>query len=361
MMRYKKGSLYNYPFSKKLSLYHQKRKLMVVKTNYSVKDITTFGIDAKAALYAEASSTQEIVELLSKYPQTPIYILGGGSNIVFTKDFEGLLLHPNEQTIEKESEDSDSVTIKCSAGVDWDSFVQYTVEQGWGGLENLSLIPGNVGASPVQNIGAYGVEVKDTITKVEGLFIDGCQPFCFRNEECHFGYRESIFKHDLKGKCIITHVYFRLSKRPILKTHYGNIEEELKSYATISIASIRKAVIAIRERKLPSPKVFGNCGSFFKNPTIPVAAFEQIKQSFQQAPSYPVTDDLVKVPAAWLIETCGFKGIKRGNVGVHSQQALVLINLGGATGAEVISLAKEIIDSVEHKFGITLEMEANIL
>lgn len=333
---------------------------MIVKENVSVKEFTTFGIDCKAKRFVQTESSLELSDFL-KINTEPLYILGGGSNIIFTNDFEGTILQPSEKEISILSEDESLITIKASAGIEWDTLVKFSVDRGYGGLENLSLIPGNVGACPVQNIGAYGVEVKDCIVAVEGLYIENQQFFSFSNEQCKFGYRDSIFKHDLKGKTIITHVVFELSKNPVLKTHYGNIEEELKEYSERNVKTVRKAVIAIRERKLPSPKEFGNCGSFFKNPTIEQHFFDQIKASYPNIPSYPAPNNQIKIPAAWLIETCGFKGIKKGNVGVHSQQALVLINLGNASGIEVISLSNEIIAKVKATFGIELEREVNII
>jgi len=334
---------------------------MNVLENSSLKEITTFGIEAKSKVLIQTTSDGEIVNFLKTNTTLPLFVLGGGSNIIFTSDFDGVILQPSEKRVEIVTEDSESVLVKASAGVEWDDLVKYTVEKGLGGIENLSLIPGHVGACPVQNIGAYGVEVKDTITAVEGFFVSSAEPFCFDNEQCQFGYRDSIFKRDLKGKVVITHVTFRLTKSPILKTHYGNIEEELKGYSERTVQTVRDAVISIRERKLPSPSVTGNCGSFFKNPTISQAEFETIKKEYPNVPNFAAPNDMVKVPAAWLIETCGFKGIKRGNVGVHSQQALVLINLGNATGLEVIALADEIIAAVSKQFRIVLEKEVNIL
>lgn len=334
---------------------------MNVLENFSLKEITTFGIEANAKTFVQPANDDEIVNFLKSNKTQPIFVLGGGSNIIFTSDFEGVVLQPSEKSIEVVSEDDDSTTLRVGAGMEWDDLVMLTVEKGLGGLENLSLIPGHVGACPVQNIGAYGVEVKDTIAAVEGFYLDSAKYFCFDNDYCQFGYRDSIFKHELKGKVAITHVTFKLSKGPILKTHYGNIEEELKNYSERTVKTVRDAVISIRERKLPDPKVMGNCGSFFKNPTIAKEEFDTISARYSNVPNYPAADGKIKVPAAWLIETCGYKGVKRGTVGVHSQQALVLINLGNATGKEVIALADEIIAAVSDKFGITLEKEVNIL
>lgn len=334
---------------------------MNVSENISVKGITTFGIDAKTRYLVQADSDAEVVEFLKSNDVKPIFVLGGGSNILFTADFDGVILQPMNAGVEVLSEDASCVSIRVGAGMEWDDLVKHTVDRGWGGLENLSLIPGHVGACPVQNIGAYGVEVKDTISAVEGYFIESAEPFCFDNETCRFGYRDSIFKHELRGKVVITRVSFVLSKNPELKTQYGNIEEELKKYPEVNIHTIRDAVISIRERKLPSPSVTGNCGSFFKNPTIPKDQFEAIRASYPNIPSYPAANGMIKIPAAWLIETCGFKGIKKGNVGVHAQQALVLINLGNALGSEVVALADEIIGTVAARFGISLEKEVNIL
>lgn len=334
---------------------------MNVLENFSLKGITTFGIEANAKTFVQPANDDEIVNFLKSNKTQPIFVLGGGSNIIFTSDFEGVVLQPSEKSIEVVSEDDESATLRVGAGMEWDDLVKLTVEKGLGGLENLSLIPGHVGACPVQNIGAYGVEVKDTIAAVEGFYLDSAEHFCFDNDYCQFGYRDSIFKRELKGKIAITHVSFKLSKSPTLKTHYGNIEEELKNHSERTIQTVRDAVISIRERKLPDPKVMGNCGSFFKNPTISKDEFDTIRTQYSNVPNYPAADGKIKVPAAWLIETCGYKGIKKGNVGVHSQQALVLINLGNATGKEVIALADEIIAAVSDKFGVTLEKEVNIL
>ena len=334
---------------------------MKVIENCPIKDYTTFGIDAIVKKYVEADNNSEIIECLQNNPNLPVYIIGGGSNIIFTSDFNGIILHPAEKKIETIHQNSSYITLRVSAGVEWYDLVNYTVSRGYGGLENLSLIPGNVGACPVQNIGAYGVEVKDTIIKVDGIYLETLQPFEYCNEECKFGYRDSIFKNSLKGKVVITHVTFMLDKMPILKTNYGNIEEELKKYSEINIQSIRKAVISIRERKLPSPKEFGNCGSFFKNPTILQKQFVSLKERFPDIPSYSAPNDRIKIPAAWLIEQCGFKGIRKGSVGIHSQQALVIINLGNATGQEVVKFSDEIIEKVKDHFGILLEKEVNLL
>lgn len=334
---------------------------MNVLENFSLKEITTFGIEARAKTLIQTDNDDELVHFLKSNKVQPVFVLGGGSNIIFTSDFDGVVLQPFEKSIEVVSEDAESTILRVGAGMEWDELVKYTVENGLGGLENLSLIPGHVGACPVQNIGAYGVEVKDTIIAVEGFCLENAESFCFDNEYCQFGYRDSIFKHELKGKTVITHVSFRLSKSPVLKTHYGNIEEELKNYAERTIQTVREAVISIRERKLPDPTVMGNCGSFFKNPTISKNEFEVIKTKYSNVPNFSAVDDKIKIPAAWLIETCGYKGIKKGNVGVHSQQALVLINLGNATGKEVIALADEIIMAVSERFGIVLEKEVNIL
>lgn len=334
---------------------------MNVLENFSLKEITTFGIDAKAKVLVQTANDDEIVHFLKSNKAQPIFVLGGGSNIIFTADFEGVVLQPSEKRIEVICENDESTTLRVGAGMEWDDLVKFTVEKGLGGLENLSLIPGHVGACPVQNIGAYGVEVKDTIREVDGFYLDNAEHFCFDNAYCQFGYRDSIFKRELKGKIAITHVTFELSKIPTLKTHYGNIEEELKNYSERTVQTVRDAVISIRERKLPDPTVMGNCGSFFKNPTIAKEEFDAISARYSNVPNYPAADGKIKVPAAWLIETCGYKGIKKGNVGVHSQQALVLINLGNATGKEVIALADEIIAAVSDKFGIALEKEVNIL
>ncbi len=337
--------------------------MIKVYKNFRLKKYNTFGIDVKAAYYIECESTEELQELYTsdKYASVPKYVLGGGSNVLFTADYDGMIVRPLIKGIEITREDEDKVVLRAGAGEDWDEFVAWCVSEQYGGVENLSLIPGNVGTGPMQNIGAYGVELKDVISTVEALDLDTLEPVVFTNEECKFGYRSSIFKHDLKGRVIITHVNLELSKHPELVTHYGSVAEELAKYTRKDIYSVRQAVISIRTSKLPDPEVTGNAGSFFKNPVIERSQFENLLQQYPEIPHYDAPGDKVKIPAAWLIDQNGWKGVKKGNAGVHPNQPLVLINLGGATGKEVLTLAEEIAGSVKDRFGIDLEMEVNIV
>ncbi|NVO11873.1 MAG: UDP-N-acetylmuramate dehydrogenase [Bacteroidales bacterium] len=334
-----------------------------IKKGYSLKSKNSFGLDINTQCFVEASTLDSISFSLNyaSYSNLPILILGGGSNVLFTKDYNGLVIHPTIKGIEVTEDATDSIIVKVGAGVNWDHLVEWSVLKGLGGLENLSLIPGNVGASPIQNIGAYGVEAKDTIVKVEGLSIPSKKIIALNNSECQFDYRNSIFKTELKNKIIITHVNFKLSKKPTLVTHYGNIEEEISTLGERTVDTVRKAVINIRKRKLPDPAELGNAGSFFKNPVVSIETFEKIKRSFEKAPSYPVSDSTVKIPAGWLIEQCGWKGKKVGNCGVHKDQALVIVNYGNATGSEILNLAEQIQKTVLDQFSVELEMEVNVV
>jgi len=334
-----------------------------IKKDYSLKSKNSFGLDINTQFFVEASTLDSISFSLNyaSYSNLPILVLGGGSNILFTKDFNGLVLHPIIKGIEVTEDAPDSIIVKVGAGVNWDHLVEWSVLKGLGGLENLSFIPGNVGASPIQNIGAYGVEAKDTIVKVEGLNIVSKKIITLNSSECQFDYRNSIFKNELKNKVIITYVYFKLSKKPTLVTHYGNIEEEISTLGEKSLGTVRQAVINIRKRKLPDPEKLGNAGSFFKNPVVSIETFNKIKGKFENAPSYPVSENIVKIPAGWLIEQCGWKGKRVGNCGVHKDQALVIVNYGNATGSDVLNLAKQIQKTVLDQFGVELEMEVNIV
>ncbi|MDD2197647.1 MAG: UDP-N-acetylmuramate dehydrogenase [Bacteroidales bacterium] len=331
--------------------------------NYCLKSLNTFGIDAKADHFIEAKSVADLKEAIKwiKDNQFQWFVLGGGSNVLFKGDYKGVVVKPAILGIDDVYEDEQYVSLKVGAGVDWDNLVEYAVNRGLGGIENLSLIPGSVGASPIQNIGAYGVEAKDTIERVEGIYIDTLKSFMLANDGCQFGYRDSIFKNELKGKVVVTHVIFRLSKTPKYAIHYGNLEEELKQFGQLNIANIRKAVIAIRNSKLPDPKELGNAGSFFKNPVVDITLVEDLQKKFDKVPYYPVSNELVKLPAGWLIEQCGWKGKRIGKVGVHKMQALVLVNYEGCSGDDVIYLAHSIRESVMEKFNVTLEMEVNII
>lgn len=336
--------------------------MLTIETDYSLKPHNTFGLDVKAERYVRLNDIDDVREVL--YSKTickkPILVLGSGSNILFSKDFEGTVLHPNLNNIEIASETKEDVYLRVGAGVCWDRLVEFCVNNGWGGIENLSLIPGNVGAAPVQNIGAYGVEAKDSIVSVKGLYISKGKPFVFDNTTCEFGYRDSIFKRVLKKRAIITHVSFRLSKFPKFVTHYGNIDEELKKYDEVNLKNIRKAIIDIRSRKLPDPKDLGNAGSFFKNPVIKEVKAAKLKQKYPDMPTYPAVDG-VKLSAGWLIEQCGWKGKRVGNVGMYQEQSLIMVNYGGATAQELINLSSAIQESVKSTFDVKIEPEVNFV
>ena len=334
--------------------------------NYNLKKQNTFGIDITTRYFAMPRSIEAAKKAVAEglRLQAPIFILGGGSNVLFSKDFDGLIIKPlfgGVEMIEKNVEEA-RIVVGVGAGVFWDDLVAWSVQRNWGGLENLSNIPGTVGAAPVQNIGAYGVEVKDAIINVEGFYIDTLKPFSLTAAECAFGYRTSIFKQDLKGKVFITRVLFSLSTAPQATTDYGRIEQELQQQPDRSIHSVRQAIIAIRAQKLPDPQKIGNAGSFFKNPMIEVSLAHKILEAFPNMPLYSAeTPAYCKVPAAFLIEKCGWKGVRKGSVGVHCDQPLVLVAFEGATGKEVLHLSEEIQNSVREKFGIMLETEVNIL
>jgi UDP-N-acetylmuramate dehydrogenase len=336
---------------------------MLVQQNVSLKNYNTFGIAAQAKLFAEFQTVEELRELLQTYPQEPKLILGGGSNILFTQDFAGLVLKNNILGISQVSDNQDFVELRVGAGENWHQFVLHCLANNWAGVENLSLIPGLVGASPMQNIGAYGVEVKDVISSVEAWAIAEGNLRVFSNAECKFGYRESIFKNEAKDQYIITHVNFRLTKQAIFKVSYGDIQKTLQSMAVqdLNIQAISQAVCQIRQSKLPNPAEIGNAGSFFKNPEISSEQFEQLKNEFPTLPSYPINEKQVKIPAAWLIEQAGWKGKRLGNIGVHEKQALVLVNYGMGKGLEIKQLAQEIQNSILQKFGIVLKPEVNFV
>jgi len=336
---------------------------MIIKENISLLSYNTFGIDAKADYFIEYSSVEELQTALKSeiVKSNRLLHIGGGSNLLFMKDFKGVILHSAINFIKKVSEDADTVMLEAGAVVNWDDFVAYTVEKGWGGVENLSLIPGEVGASAVQNIGAYGVEVQDVILKVNAVEIETGEPKTFSVEDCQYGYRESIFKKELKGKYIITSVLFKLQKQPEYKLNYQHLEAEVLKNGDINLQNIRQTIIAVRESKLPDPKIFGNAGSFFMNPVISKAHFNELLAQYPQMPHYFVSETEEKVPAGWLIDQCGWKGKQIGNAGVHDKQALVLVNKGGATGAEIVYLAEQIQASVKTKFGIELHAEVNYI
>ncbi|WP_089853929.1 UDP-N-acetylmuramate dehydrogenase [Chryseobacterium taeanense] len=339
---------------------------MRMQENFSLKPYNTFGVDAKARYFAEVHSTEELIEALnySKTSTLPLLFLGGGSNMLLTKDFDGLAIQLNLKGIHEEFVSDNEVLVTAKAGENWHEFVMFCLNKNYGGLENLSLIPGNVGTSPMQNIGAYGTEIKDTFVSCTVLNLENLQLETFNLEQCRFGYRDSVFKQEGKGKYVILEVTFKLTRKDHkIKTEYGAITSELENLGikNPTIQDISKAVINIRKSKLPDPKEIGNAGSFFKNPTILLTQFEELQQKFENIPGY-TNGDFVKVPAGWLIEQCGWKGKQIENVASHKLQALVIINATGkATGQEIYDFSTKIIDSVKEKFGIELEREVNII
>lgn len=338
-------------------------QMFVIKKNISLKRYNTFGIDVTASFYAKANTVEKVLYAINfaSYNKEPIYVLGGGSNILLTRNFDGVIINPAIQGVTLMEDLNSDVILRVGAGVNWDSFVNYCVERDFGGVENLSNIPGNVGAAPIQNIGAYGVEAKDTIIKVEGIRVDNRKVVELNNSECRFDYRDSIFKQELKGKFIVTYVWFKLSKSPVLQTNYGNLEDELNRLGERTLRTVRQAVINIRTAKLPDPNIIGNAGSFFKNPIVEISQLDVIKSKYPNVPSYTVSENFVKIPAGWLIEQCGWKGKQVGNCGVHANQALVIVNYGNATGEEILNLAQSIQNSVKERFTVNLEMEVNVL
>lgn len=337
-----------------------------MQENFSLQPYNTFGVEAKAQYFTEVNTIEELKEALtfSKTHALQLLLLGGGSNILLTKNFDGLAIKLNLKGISEESTNDHQVLVTAKAGENWHEFVMYCLQKNYGGLENLSLIPGNVGTSPMQNIGAYGTEIKDVFVNCRVLNLENLEIKTFNLEECRFGYRDSIFKQEGKGKYIILEVTFRLTTQDHhIKTEYGAIQSELENLGITNptIQDVSQAVINIRQSKLPDPKEIGNAGSFFKNPTIPLAQFEDLKQKFENIQGYP-NGDRVKVPAGWLIEQCGWKGKQIGNVASHKLQSLVIINAtGNATGKEIFDFSTEIINSVKEKFGIELEREVNII
>ncbi len=337
---------------------------MNIQENISLKPYNTFGIDVKAKYFLEITGLAQLQKVLelNAYPER--FIISGGSNLLLTKDIDALVVHINLKGKTIVEEDDSSVEVKVMAGENWHDLVLWCLDQGFGGLENLSLIPGNTGTAPIQNIGAYGVELKDVFVSCVAMEIATGELVSFDLDACEFGYRDSIFKRKAKGKYIITSVNLKLSKKNhILNTGYGAIEEELKEKGIVypTIRDISNAVIAIRQSKLPDPKVLGNSGSFFKNPVVSKKKLEKIRKQYPKMPNYEVGKDSFKVPAGWLIEQCGLKGKRFGDAGVHEKQALVLVNYGNATGKELLELAHRIQKEVADKFGINIEPEVNII
>lgn len=339
---------------------------MKIQQNISLKEYNTFGINSKASEFIEINSKNEVIDFIksNNLNEKPHLILGGGSNILLTQDFDGLVIKNNIKGIKVEENES-SIKLNVGAGEDWHQLVMFCIENKYAGIENLSLIPGCVGASPMQNIGAYGVEVKDVITQVGAIDIESGEEKVFSNKECEFGYRTSVFKTNLKGKYFITSVEFQLSKTPDFKVSYGDIKKQLAKNGVnevdLSIKAVSDAVIAIRERKLPNPKEIGNSGSFFKNPIITKAEFDELKVVYKDMPAYELPQGGYKVAAGWLIERAGWKGYTDGNYGVHKNQALVLVNYGDASGKMIYNLSERIVRDIRRRFGIELEREVNII
>ncbi|HRG81305.1 MAG TPA: UDP-N-acetylmuramate dehydrogenase [Chitinophagaceae bacterium] len=343
--------------------------LVAIQENISLKPYNSFGIDAQARYFASFTSEDELGEIVAMSLPGPVLVLGGGSNLLFTRDFNGLVLKNEIHGITELHEDSEYVYVRAGAGENWHQFVQYSIGRGWAGAENLSLIPGNVGATPMQNIGAYGVEIEDIFWDLEAFHINDKRKVTFTNADCEFGYRESVFKKKYRDQFVILNVTYRLRKHPRFNTSYGAIETELEKMGIkeLSLKSVSQAVINIRRSKLPDPLIMGNAGSFFKNPEITIARFEQLRTAFPDIVAYPLTNGNIKLAAGWLIENCGpqpgisWKGFRRGSVGCHERQALVLVNYGHASGQEVYQFSEEIVQRVNEVFGITLEREVNII
>ena len=339
---------------------------MELKKNISLKPYNTFGIDVNAERFIEISGIDELKSLISNglLQQTKFIILGGGSNVLFTRNFEGLVVKNNIAGINVDKADHGMVRVTAGAGVVWSELVDFCIENNYGGIENLSLIPGSVGAAPIQNIGAYGVELKDIFHTLTALEVATGEARVFTKEECRFAYRDSVFKWELKGKYIIVSVSLALQENPVPDTNYGAIKDELRNMGvdeTPGIQSVGEAVISIRRRKLPDPEEIGNAGSFFKNPVVSMEHFKEIQGKYSDMPFYKVDAEHIKVPAGWMIEQCGWKGKSFGDAGVHESQALVLVNHGKAEGQEILNLAKDIMTSVSETFGIELEMEVNVV
>lgn len=336
---------------------------MKVSLNSSLKEYNTFGIDVKAKQFISVTSLEELKQVLQNNYSRDLFILGGGSNMLLTKDINATVLHISLKGKELLSQTEDHVLVRISAGENWHETVLWTLDHNWGGLENLSLIPGNTGTAPIQNIGAYGVELKDSFISCDVIDIQTLETRTFTKEQCDFDYRSSIFKTIDKGKYIITSVVFKLTRNNHkLSTQYGAINEALEEMGIHNpgIKDVSAAVIGIRRQKLPDPKELGNSGSFFKNPVIPVSQLIELQQKFPQMPSYKVSNEFVKVPAGWLIDQAGFKGYREGDAGVHKNQALVLVNYGEASGNDILQLARKIQQKINLEYGLDLQPEVNI-
>jgi UDP-N-acetylmuramate dehydrogenase len=337
---------------------------MEIQTNFSLKNYNTFGIEASAKQFVAVHSLAELKKVLEQYKSEKKFILGGGSNMLLTQDIDALVIHLDLKGKKIIKETDDFVWVESQAGENWHEFVLWTIEQNFGGLENMSLIPGNVGTTPVQNIGAYGTEIKDTFESCDAMKIENLQIKTFAKAECHFGYRESVFKNEVKDQYIITSVVFKLTKQNHkINISYGDIKAELvkNNVENPTLIDVSNAVIAIRQSKLPDPKELGNSGSFFKNPILLKSDFEKIHQKFPEMKYYEISATEVKVPAGWLIEQAGFKGKRFGDAGIHKNQALVLVNYGNASGQEILNVSKKIQETVFKTFGIAIEAEVNVI
>lgn len=342
---------------------------MIIEQNKSLKNYNTFGIDAAAQYFVEVYSADEFRQVQQEkvYTENPVLILGGGSNMLLTKNFEGLVVKNSIKGIEQLNETTTQLSVKAAAGEVWHQLVLWTIARNLGGIENLSLIPGLTGAAPMQNIGAYGVEIKDVFEELEAIHLKTGELVKFKLNECNFGYRESVFKHKYKNEFLITSLTLRLTKVDSaayrFKTDYGDIKNTLGDMQAydLSVKAVSDAVIHIRSSKLPDPVQLGNAGSFFKNPVVTKEHFEELVLKYPVMPSYPQADGTIKIPAGWLIEQCGWKGKVVGNTGSHAKQALVLVNYGNATGKEILDLARNIQQSVKEKFGIDITPEVNVI
>ena len=338
---------------------------MNIIENYPLLKLNTFGVDVKAKYFISINTVNELIELTKTkvFKDLQLLILGGGSNILFTKDFDGLVILNNIKGKEIIDQTQESIFLKIGAGENWHELVMYTVDNGWGGIENLSLIPGNTGTAPMQNIGAYGVEIKETFVELEALEISSGNIVKFNNSDCEFGYRESVFKNKIKNQYIILNITIELKKNPVINVNYGDVKTilENQNIKNPSIKDVSNAIIRIRQSKLPDPKIIGNSGSFFKNPIVSLNELELIKKKFPNVVSYKIKENEFKIAAGWMIERAGWKGKKFNNYGVHENQALVLVNYGLANGMEIFDFSEKIILDIKEKFGIILEREVNII
>ena len=337
---------------------------MTIKENFSLREYNTFGLEVKARFFTQVTGMMQLRKLLdlSVYPNR--FILGGGSNLLLTDDIDALVMHIALKGITLFEEEEDYVVIKAMAGENWHQLVLWCLERDYGGIENLSLIPGNTGTAPIQNIGAYGVELQDVFVSCEAMDLESLELVEFTKDQCRFGYRDSIFKREAKGKYIITSVKLKLTRKAhIIRTDYGGVREQLDhmGVGVPGIHDVSAAIIHIRQKKLPDPALLGNSGSFFKNPVLDKNKVDVLLQNHPEMPVYEVNDDTLKIPAGWLIDQCGLKGYRKGDAGVHERQALVLVNYGKASGKDILALSREVQEKVEHEFGISLEPEVNII